>query len=206
MKHAARVLLSLAGLAILLVLLFPDQPERVQPAGNPGIFYERPPLFENDSSVLVADTSGSVQPVNVSEADEVALAVSVEADTTGAPVQLLVDRPAPAWFPEADLVETNIRIRTLSPRQAPLVTVVQQRMPVFDVELEPIAGMIVGNDPVVFAGVMLFRAWIFHGGFGAEYLVDTGIRFDVPVAIEIKPNLMVGATIREKRAFLAYRF
>lgn len=103
-------------------------------------------------------------------------------------------------------METNVKIRTLHPRQASFVTVVQQRMSVFDVELEPVAGVAVEKELEVIGGVMLFRAWIFHAGVGAGYSVDERIRVDVPVAIEVRPNLMVGALVMKKRAFLAYQF
>ena len=76
----------------------------------------------------------------------------------------------------------------------------------FDIELEPIAGITIGKELEIFGGVMLFRAWIFHAGVGAEYSVDKSIRVDIPIAIEVRPNLVAGATVREKRAFLAYRF
>ena len=103
-------------------------------------------------------------------------------------------------------METNIQIRTLFPEQAPLVTVVQQRMPVFDMEFEPIAGIMLGKELQVIGGVRLIRAWIFHTGVSGGYSVDKGIRIDVPVAIELRPNLMFGATVGVKQVFFAYRF
>ena len=80
--------------------------------------------------------------------------MTIQPGTTDKSVRLLVDRPAPSSFPEADLIVTNIRIRTLHLSQASLVTIVQQRMPVFDVELEPIAGITVGQELHVFGGAM----------------------------------------------------
>ena len=206
MNNTVCFLLLLAGLAIIALLLWPDKPVPVQPTGNPSVIVERLPLLGGSTTVVIADTTGKSEKQKIEDAGKVAVTVTVEADTTGEPVQLLIDRPAPAWFPEADLLATNIRIRTLHPRQAPLVTIVQQRMPVFDVELEPTAGIMLGKELQVFGGVMLFRAWIFHAGVGAGYSVDERIRVDVPVAIEVRPNLMVGALVMKKRAFLAYQF
>ena len=206
MNNTVCFLLLLAGLAIIALLLWPDKPVPVQPTGNPSVIVERLPLLGGSTTVVIADTTGKSEKQKIEDAGKVAVTVTVEADTMGDSVHLLVDRPAPAWFPEADLLTSNIRIRTLHPRQVPLVMVVQQRMPVFDVELVPIAGIVVGKEPKVFGGVMLFRAWIFHIGVGASYSIDRGIRVDVPVAVEVRPNLMAGATVRENRAFLVYRF
>jgi len=122
--------LIFVGLVILLVMILSDKPDPVLPTGNPGVMVERPSLVGGSNTVVIADSSMQTETVNVEEAGEVSAAVTIEADATGDPVHLFVDRPAPAWIPEADLIATNIRIRTLHPWQAPLVTVVQQRMPV----------------------------------------------------------------------------
>ena len=102
MKNTVCFLLLLAGLAMLAVILWHDQLEPVQPTGNPSVIVERPQLVGGSNTVVIADSSMQTETVNVEEAGEVSATVTVEADTTGDPVNLLVDRPAPAWFPEAD--------------------------------------------------------------------------------------------------------
>lgn len=101
MKYIVCVVLLLAGLAMFVVMLWPDKQEFVQPTGNPGVMIERPTLFGGNTTVIVADSAGRTEPVIIEDAGEVAVTVTVEADTTGDPVQILIDRPAPAWFPEA---------------------------------------------------------------------------------------------------------
>jgi len=200
------IVLILAALCVLLAI---DRPDPPVPTGNPTTIVPRPPLLPQGPQVAVADTSGNIEVVSVEDGDDVAATVTVASppDSIEAhPVQLLVDRPEAEWFPEVDLVRTEIRIRTLDPFDAPLVTVVHQRMSIVDVEFLLFGGAGYRENLSAVAGVTLVRVWFVHAGVGATYNKHEGLQVDLPVALELRPRLLAGIMPFSRTAFLAYRF
>ena len=209
---------AVIGLCLWLYFALKPDPVVIEPAGQPREVPAAPPIVEDDHQVVFSDSTGEKENVPVPDAGDVAVAVTIEDDSAdGEPLRLLVDAPKPRWFPEFSLVRSPIGIRTVQHEDARRVTLVYQRLAIFDAELVPLAGIGYDSQLTAAVGVTFVRIWFVHLGGGIVY--RTASREIAPIGlvlVEVRDHLFAGATLDPEivttgavgglGAVVAYRF
>jgi hypothetical protein len=170
-RSACGLLAALFVVALLLRLCRRPSLHTAPAATEAGRVEAPAPLVPHPEAVTVAHRIDSatvaVDRVAVEGARRYAATVTVEAGSTG--VVLGVRRARPGWFSEFRLQRPDPVAVDLLPGFEAEVLTVDQRLPVFDVEVAPQAGLGVDGEGVSgVVAVTVVRAWGVHlGGFAA---------------------------------------
>lgn len=225
----------LAAAAFLVFRACGDRADVVEPTGEPTRVVPRPPIVEDDQ-VVVGDSTGRLDRIRISDADQVDAVVSIEPPQSGGERRggnrdstdqdvgaspggerrlLAIETLDPGWFPEFGF-RPRLRVRTIGSPDG--VTVTYQREPLFGLEREVLVGVDLDERGRLgsFAAVSLVKLWTVHLDVGGRLaldqdLVDAEPSFagSVGASIEVRDRLRVRLAFHSDRSLssgVAYRF